>query len=102
VKIVKYKQLWMPPKLDDFWPTERLWAIWANEVFAYSEPETIQQMIRRVRKAHRETAVKTLTKLFQELPARCNEIYKQKGGRIPDSWSYEKSPFRCQCRVCSS
>jgi len=102
LRSLKDEDFWMPPKLDDFWPIERLWAIWANEVFAYPEPKTIQQMIRRVRKAHRETTVKTLTKLFHELPARCNEIYKQKGGRIPASWSYEKSPFRCQCTVCSS
>ena len=49
-----------------------------------------------------ETEVKTLTKLFHELPARCNEIYRPKGGGIRASWSYEKSPCRCTCKLCSS
>ena len=102
LRSLKEEEYWMPPKLDDFWPIERLWAIWANQVFAYPEPKTVNQMIRRVRKAHRETTVKTLTKLFHELPARCNEIYRQKGGRIPASWDYHKSPHRCQCKTCSS
>ena len=93
---------WMPPKLDDFWPIERLWAIWSNEVYAYPEPKTIAQVVRRVRKAHRETTVETLTKLFHELPARCNEIYRRKGARILPSWDYNKSPFKCNCKICSS
>ena len=51
---------------------------------------------------YRETEEVTLTKLVHELPARIQEIYRMKGDRIHPSWDYEKSPYRCMCKVCNS
>ena len=97
----KYEENWMAAKLDDVIPIERLWAIWCKDVYAPPVPNNIHSLILRIRKAHRNTTVETLTKLVHQIPAKLEEIYRLKGGRIHPSWDYQKSKFKCKCDVCS-
>ena len=89
-----------PPKMDDFWPIERLWAILAQKVFRHPRPEHIDAVMRRIREAVRETKPETLTKLVHAMPAKMNEIYRLKGKKIGSSFDPSKSPFACKCGVC--
>ena len=66
-----------------------------------SSTERIDLLMRRVREAARNIAPETLTKLVHELPARMQEIYKQKGKKIPADWKAKNSRYRCRA-VCSS
>ncbi len=42
--------------------------------------------MRRLREEVRNTDPKTLTKLVHALPAKMNEIYRQKGAKIPSNF----------------
>ena len=94
--------LFFPPKLDDFWPIERLWAILAQRAFRHPRPERIDLLMRRVRETVTDLDVTTLTKLVHEMPARMQEIYAQKGKKIPAGWKARNSRYRCRCSVCNS
>ena len=102
LRSLKYTKFWMPSKLDDFWYIERYWEILCGDVYSHPEPTNIKALMRRLRKAHRNTKLTILVKLYHELPAHCQEIYNQKGGNIPKSWDYQKSPYRCRCNICSN
>ena len=93
---------WFPPKMDDFWPIERLWAILAARVFREPRPKSIAAVMRRVREECRKIDESTLIKLVHELPAKMNEIHRRKGKKIPSTFKPENSPFACRCDVCSS
>ena len=93
---------WFPPKMDDFWPIERVWAILAQQVFREPRPKTIAAVMRRVRDECREMKESTLTKLVHELPAKMNEIYRLKGKKIPATFDPKKSPYACKCSICLS
>ena len=93
---------WFPPKMDDFWPIERVWAIMAQRVFRSPRPKTIAAVMRRVREECRSFDEKTLTKLIHELPAKMNEIRRLKGKKIPANFDPSKSPFACKCSICAS
>ena len=93
---------WFPPKMDDFWLIERLWAIMAQRVFRSPRPQTIAAVMRRVREECRSFNEKTSTKLIHELPAKMNEIWRLKGKKIPADFDPSKSPFACKCSICTS
>ena len=101
-KIRHIHPFWFPPKMDDFWPIERLWAIMAQRVFRSPRPKTIAAVMRRVREECRSFDQKTLTKLIHELPAKMNEIRRLKGKKIPANFDPSKSPFACKCSICTS
>ena len=90
-------------KIDHFW---RFWAhfgaILAQKAFRHPRPERIDLLMRRVREAARTIAPETLIKLVHELPARMQEIYKQKGKKIPADWKAKNSRYRCRCSICNS
>ena len=44
---------WFPPKMDDFWPIERIWAILAQRVFRSPGPKTIAAVMQRIREGCR-------------------------------------------------
>ena len=94
--------LFFPPKLDDFWPIERLWAILAQRAFRHPRPERVDLLMRRVREAVTDLDATTLTKLVHEMPARMQEIFAQKGKKIPAGWKARNSRYRCRCSVCNS
>jgi len=81
---------YFPPKMDDFWVIERLWAILAAKVYRNPRPTHVDALMRRVRDAVRETKPETLTKLVHEMPARMNKIFEMKGRKIPASWKARK------------
>ena len=61
---------WFPPKMDDFWPIERLWAIMAQRVFRSPRPQSIAAVMRRVREECRSFDEKTLTNLIMNFQRR--------------------------------
>ena len=69
---------YFPPKMDDFWPIERLWAILASRVYREPRPKRIDQVMRRVREESKRIKPETLTKLVHAMPAKMNEIYRLK------------------------
>ena len=85
--------------MDDFWPIERLWAILAADVFRHPRPTHINLVMRRVREAVNNVKSSTLTKLVHALPAKMNEIHRQKGKKIPNNFDPNKSEFACQCQI---
>ena len=93
---------WFPPKMDDFWPIERIWAILAQQVYREPRPKTIAAVMRRVRDECRKMKESTLTKLVHQLPAKMNEIYRLKGKKIPATFDPKKSPYACKCSICLS
>jgi len=93
--------LFFPPKMDDFWPIERVWAIIANKVYREPRPKTIAQVMRRVREESNKLTEKTLTRLVHALPAKMNEIHRLKGKKIPPTFDPHKSPFACRCSICT-
>ena len=93
---------YFPPKMDDFWPIERIWAILCDDVYREPRPKTIAMVMRRVREAVAKISPTTLTKLIHALPAKMQEIYRLKGKKIPPSFDPKKSPYACTCKVCSS
>ena len=92
---------YFPPKMDDFWVIERLWAILAERVYRTPRPTHVEALMRRVREAVRELKPETLTKLVHEMPARMNKIYEMKGRKIPAGWKARNSPWACNCDVCA-
>ena len=95
-------EFWMPPKLDDFWPSERLWTIWCQEVYVEPEPKQIKALISRVRKAHRNTKPSVFVKLFHQLPARIQEFYRRKGKKILPFWDHSKIKYMYKFKYESS
>ena len=91
---------YFPPKMDDFWVIERLWAILAAKVYRNPRPTHVDALMRRVRDAVRETKPETLTKLVHEMPARMNKIFEMKGRKIPAGWKARNSQWACKCDVC--
>ena len=94
--------LYFPPKMDDFWPIERVWAILAARVYRNPRPTHISGVMRRVREAVREFNATTLTKLVHEMTAKMQEIYRLKGQKISPGWKAKNSKYACRCSVCSS
>ena len=92
--------LFFGPKWDDFWSIERLWGIMSQRVYRNPRPTHIDGVMRRLREEVRNTDAKTLTKLVHALPAKMNEMYRQKGAKIPSNFDPSKSPFACKCSVC--
>ena len=92
--------LFFGAKWDDFWSIERLWAIYSQRVYRNPRPKCIGAVMRRLRTEVRNTDPKTLTRLVHNLPAKMNEIYRQKGKKIPSNFDPRKSQFACQCSVC--
>ena len=93
---------WFPPKMDDFWPIERIWAILAARVFREPRPKSIALVMRRVREECLNMEESTLIKLVHALPAKMNEIYRLKGKKIQSTFDPAKSPFACKCNVCTA
>ena len=58
--------------------------------------------MRRLRDEVRNTDPDTLVRLCHDLPAKMNEIYRLKGKKIPSNFDPRKSPFACNCDICSS
>ena len=81
---------------------KRLWAISSQRFYRNPRPTNIAAVMRRLRDEVRNTNPDTLVRLCHELPAKMNEIYRLKGRKIPSNFDPRKSPFACQCSICSS
>lgn len=95
-------EYYFPPKMDDFWPIERLWAILAHQVYRNPRPKNIQLVMKRLRVAVNGTNKRTLIRLVHDLPAKMQEIYRMKGKKISGDFDPKKSPYACECEICSS
>ena len=94
--------LFFGAKWDDFWSIEREWAILSQRVYRNPRPNHIKAVMRRLREAVVSTEPATLTRLVHELPAKMNEIFRQKGKKIPSDFKPSKSKFACKCNICIS
>ena len=81
---------------------ERDWAMWSQRVYRNPRPTNIAAVIRRLRDEVRNHDPKTLMRLCHELPAKMNEVHRLKGKKIPSNFDPRKSPFACNCEICSS
>ena len=93
-------ELFFGAKWDDFWCIEDYWGITSQRVYRNPRPTHINGVMRRLREEVRNTDPKTLIRLVHDLPAKINEIYRQKGKKIPSNFDPKKSPFACKCKVC--
>ena len=88
------------PKWNDVWSIEQLSGSMPQRVYRNLRPTHISGVMRQLWEEVRNTDSKTLTKLVHELPAKMNEIYRQKGAKILSNFDPKKSPFACKCAVC--
>ena len=65
--------LYFPPKMDDFWPLERVWAILAARVYRNPRPTHISGVMRRVRETVRELDATTLKNSFTKCRRKCKK-----------------------------
>ena len=84
------------------WNIEEWWAVMSHKVYRNPRPKSIDAVMRRVAEAVRTADPNVLTKIVHQLPAKMNEIFRQKGKRIPSNFEASKSPFACKCAICSS
>ncbi len=85
-----------PPKLDDLWPIERVWAVMTQQVYAFLPPENLSELRIRIENAWKGFNPKTLKKLVHEIPFRIKAIIKNEGERIPRPLGH------CLCDICAS
>ena len=84
------------------WSIKEWWAVMSHKVYRNPRPKSIDAVMRRVAEAVRTADQNVLTKMVQQLPAKMNEIFRQKAKRIPSNFEASKSPFACKCAICSS
>ena len=65
-------------KWDDFWSIEEWWAVMSHKVYRNPRPKSIDAVMRRVAEAVRTADPNVLTKMVHQLPAKMNEIFRQK------------------------
>ena len=85
-----------PPKLDDFWPIERVWAIMTQMVYKEPRPKTLVELKRRIILNWSKIHSGTLLKLVHEMPLRLQQIESNKGRKITDM------KLRCLCDLCAA
>lgn len=83
-----------PPKMDDLWPIERVWAIMTQEVYKHPPPQTLIELEKRVRLSWKNFNKVTLKKLIHEIPFRIEAIIHADGGKIFEPLG------RCECDIC--
>jgi len=71
-----------PPNSPDLSPIENIWSIMATTVYADPEPQTVNSLKRRLRKAWKSITLGTLQNLIGSMPDRLQAIIKNKGDTI--------------------
>ena len=71
-----------PPNSPDLSPIENVWSIMAATVYADPEPQTLNSLKRRLRKAWKSIPLKTLTNLIGSMHDRLQAVLKNKGDII--------------------
>lgn len=71
-----------PPNSPDLSPIENVWSIMAVTVYADPEPQTMNTLKRRLRKAWKSIPLKTLKNLIGSMSDRLQAVIKNKGDTI--------------------
>ena len=71
-----------PPNSPDLSPIENVWSIMAATVYADPEPQTLNTLKRRLRKAWKSIPLKTLKNLIGSMPDRLETVLMSKGDTI--------------------
>lgn len=93
---------YVPSKMPDVWPIERLWAIMTCKVYKNGAPRNKEKFKSEIEKCWKSFTPSTLTKLVHEIPARLWEIQQNKGKPLVTSgWKPRMdNPHICTCDVC--
>ena len=67
------------PNSPDLSPIENVWSIMAATVYAYSEPQTLNALKHRLRKAWTSIPLETFKNLIYSMPNRLEAVMKSKG-----------------------
>lgn len=71
-----------PPNSPDLSPIENVWSIMSATVYADPEPQNLNTLKRRLRKAWKSIPLKTLKNLIGSMPDRLKTVVKSKGDTI--------------------
>jgi len=63
-----------PPKSPDLSPTENVWSIMATDVYADPEPQSLQALKHRLRKAWKSISLSTFQNLIGSMPKRLKAL----------------------------
>ncbi|KAF4648455.1 hypothetical protein FOL47_003206, partial [Perkinsus chesapeaki] len=94
-----------PPKLDDVWPIERLWAIVSNRVMKPNScPGSNDKVAWKnlIEDAWKSIPASTFVRLVHAIPAKLAEIVRVGGERIGAQWSSRGKERACDCPTCIS
>jgi len=72
-----------PPNSPDLSPTENVWSIMATAVYADPEPQSLQALKHRLRKAWKSISLSTLQNLIGSMSNRLKAVVKNNGDTIP-------------------
>jgi len=72
-----------PPNSLDLSPIENVWSIMATAVYADPEPQSLQALKHRLRKAWKSISLSTLQNLIGSMPNRLKAVIKNNGDTIP-------------------
>jgi len=72
-----------PPNSPDLSPTENVWSIMATAVYADPEPQSLQALKHRLRKAWKSISLSTLQNLICSMPNQLKAVIKNNGDTIP-------------------
>ena len=95
--------LFMPSKMDDVSPIERVWAYCSNkmdEVYK-NKSDDMKEHMKRWDKVWKEVPEEFVKRICHQIPARLYEIIERDGKKLPSGWSpAADNPYVCQCRFC--
>ena len=94
--------LFFGAKWGDFWSIERLWGYILKECIEIHGLRTLMASCGGSEKKLGTRTQRHWFGLFTSFQAKMNEIFRQKGKRIPSNFDPQKSPFACKCEICTS
>ena len=71
-----------PPNSPDLSPIENIWSIMATSVYAEPQPQTMNCLKRRIRRAWKSISLSVLQNLMDSMPHRLKTVIKNKGDVI--------------------
>ena len=72
-----------PPNSPDLSPIENVWSIMATAVYADPQPQSLQALKHRLRKAWKSISLSALQNLIGSMPNQLKAVIKNNGDTIP-------------------
>ena len=85
-----------PPKLDDLWCIERIWAVMTYKVYGqgHEQPQTLDELKTRIITAWNSLQQKMLRKAVHQMSLRMKQIVINQGARVVQFKQH------CNCEDC--